>query len=71
MTPSLMSTGGCPAWVRPIFNACEQDIRDDEISEDIQEEDITHDEYDQDSGISFDDDEDSTASQEYDSEDWV
>ena len=43
-------------------------VRDDEISEDTQEEDSTHDEYDQDSSISFDDDEDSTASQEDDLE---
>ena len=45
----------------------EQNIRDDEISGEIQEEDGTHDEYDQDSSISFDDDDDdeeeSTASQ--------
>ena len=42
----------------------EKDIRDDEISEETHEEDSTHDEYDQDSSISFDDDnEGSTASQ--------
>ena len=40
-------------------------------SKHTQEEDSTHDEYDQDSSISFDDDEDSTASQEDDSEDWI
>ena len=32
----------------------EKDIRDDEVSEDTEEEDSTHDEYDQDSNISFD-----------------
>ena len=50
----------------------EQNIRDDEISEETHEEDGTHDEYDQDSSISFDDDdEDSTASQEDNQEDWI
>ena len=50
----------------------EQNIRDDEISEETREEDGTHDEYDQDSSISFDDDdEDSTASQEDNLEDWI
>ena len=50
----------------------EQNIRDDEISEETHEEDGTHDEYDQDSSISFDDDdEDSTASQEDNLEDWI
>ena len=48
----------------------EQNIRDDEISEETHEEDGTHDEYDQDSSISFDDDEGSTASQEDNLEDW-
>ena len=47
----------------------EKDIRDG--AEDTQEEDSTHDEYDQDSSISVDDYEDSTASQEDDSEDWI
>ena len=41
------------------------------MSDDTQEEDSTHDEYDQDSSISFDDDEDSTASQGDDLEDWT
>ena len=45
-------------------------VRDDEISEETQGEDSTHDEYDQDSSVSFDD-EDSTASQEDDSENWI
>ena len=50
----------------------EQNLRDDEISEETHEEDGTHDEYDQDSSISFDDDdEDSTASQEDNPEDWI
>ena len=50
----------------------EQNIRDDEISEETHEEDGTHDEYDQDSSISFDDDDDdSTASQEDNLEDWI
>ena len=50
----------------------EQNIRDDEISEETHEEDGTHDEYDQESSISFDDDdEDSTASQEDNLEDWI
>ena len=50
----------------------EQNIRDDEISEETHEEDGTHDEYDQDSSISFnDDDEDSTASHEDNLEDWI
>ena len=49
-----------------------KDIRDDEISEETREEDRTHDEYDQDSRISFnDDDEGSTASQEDNLEDWI
>ena len=48
-----------------------KDIRDDEKSEDTQEEDSTQDEYDQDSSISFDDDADSTSSQEDDLEDWI
>ena len=48
----------------------EKDIRDDEISEETHEEDGTHDEYDQDSSISFDDDEGSTASQEDNVQDW-
>ena len=43
----------------------EKDVRDDEISEDTRE-DSTHHEYDQDSSIPFDDDEDNTASQEDD-----
>ena len=34
------------------------------------QEDCTHDEHDRDSGISFDDEGDSTASQEDDIEDW-
>ena len=34
-------------------------------------QDSTNDEYDQDRSISFDDDEDSTASEEDDSEDWI
>ena len=52
--------------------AQKKDIRDDEISEEIQEEDGTHDQYDQDSSISFeDDDEGSTGSQEDDLEDWM
>ena len=46
----------------------ERDIRDDEIGEDVQEEDSTHDEKNQDNSISFDDDEDSKACQEDDSE---
>ena len=49
----------------------EKIIRDDETSEDTQEEDSTHDEYDQDSSISFDDDEDSTSSQEEELEYWI
>ena len=49
----------------------EKDTRDDERSEDIGEEDSTRGEYDQDSSISFDDDEDRTASQEDDMEDWI
>ena len=36
-----------------------------------QEEDSTHDEYNQDGSISFDDDDDSTARQEDDPEDWI
>ena len=52
-----------------------QNIRYDEISEETHEEDGTHDEYDQDSSISFDDDddddEDSTASQEDNLEDRI
>ena len=40
-------------------------------SEETHEEDGTHDEYDQDSSISFDDDEGSTASQEDNLEDWI
>ena len=47
-------------------NLGEKDIRDDEISEDTREEDSTHVE-----NISFHDDEDSTASQEEDVEDWI
>ena len=42
----------------------------DIVSEDIHAEDCTHDENDQDSSISFDD-EDSTACQEDDFEDWI
>ena len=50
----------------------EQNIRDDEISEETHDEDGTHDEYDQDSSISFDDDdEDSTASEEDNPEGWI
>ena len=50
----------------------EQNIRDDEICEETHEEDGTHDEYDQDSSISFDDDDDeSTASQEDNLGDWI
>ena len=49
-----------------------KNIRDDEISEETREEDGTHDEYDQDSRISFDDDDDgSTASEEDNLEDWI
>ena len=48
-----------------------KDIRDDEISEDTQEEDSTNGEYDQDSSISFEDDEGSTAGQEDELEDWI
>ena len=46
-------------------------IRDDEISEETQEEISTHDECDQDSSISFDDDEESKASREDNLEDWI
>ena len=50
----------------------EKDIRDDEIIEETHEEDRTHDEFDQDSSISFDDDDEgSTASQEDNLEDWI
>ena len=50
----------------------EKDIRDDEISGNAQEEDSTHDEYDQDISISFgDDDEDNTTSQDDDLENWI
>ena len=52
-------------------NKWRKDTFDDKISEDTQEEDSTHDEYDQDGSILFDDDEDSTASQEDDLEDWI
>ena len=44
-------------------------IRDDEISEETQEEISTHDECDQDSSISFDDDEESKAGYEDNLED--
>ena len=44
--------------------------RDDEISEETQEEISTIHECDQDSSISFDDDEESTTSQEDNCEDW-
>ena len=45
----------------------DKDIRDDEMSEATQEEeDSTHDEYDQDSSISYDDDEEGTAIQDDD-----
>ena len=48
----------------------EEDVRDDEISQDTQEGDSTHDEFDQDSSSSFDD-ADSTTSQEDDFKDWT
>ena len=41
-----------------------KDIHNDEMSEGAQEEDNTNDEYDQDGSISFEDDPESTTSQE-------
>ena len=41
------------------------------MSENAQEEDSTNDGYDQDSSISFEDDTESTSSQEEESEDWI
>ena len=49
-----------------------KDIRDDEISEETQEENNTHYECDQDSSVSFDDDdEECTTSHEDNLEDWI
>ena len=49
-----------------------KDIQNDEMSEDAQEEeDSTNDEYDQDSSISFENDTESTSSQEDKLEDWI
>ena len=49
-----------------------KNLRGDDISDDTGEEDSTHDEYDQDSSISFDDeDDDSTVSREDYLEDWI
>ena len=48
-----------------------KDNCDDEISEETQEEISTHNERDQDSRFSFDDDEENTTSHEDNLEDWI
>ena len=68
VTPTVMYGAG--TWTTKTKKTWIKDIRDAEISEDTEEKDSTHDEHDQDS-ISFDDDDDSTASQEVDLDDWI
>ena len=48
-----------------------KDIQDDERSEYTKEEDSINDEYDQDGSISFENDTESTSSQEEELEDWI